>query len=46
MYEKLSILFDFLKNSHRNHSAADARVYLVNSERQIYYEHRQKKYML
>jgi hypothetical protein len=36
----------FLENSQRHHSAADARVYLVNMKRQIYYAHRQKKYVL
>jgi hypothetical protein len=38
--------FHFLKNSQRHHFAADASVYLVNIKRQIYYAHRQKKYVL
>jgi hypothetical protein len=36
----------FSENSQRHHSAADASVYLVNMKRQIYYAHRQKKYVL
>jgi hypothetical protein len=36
----------FSENSQRHHSAADASVYLVNMKQQIYYAHRQKKYVL
>jgi hypothetical protein len=36
----------FSENSQRHHSAADASIYLVNIKWQIYYAHRQKKYVL